>query len=165
MRANTLIYSAVFALLAGGASACSDAATAPEAPSSFASDLTGSTASASGPTGTATVVDTAQRLRCRADNELTEREIARIRALYHAYLDAIAPYRALIDKVNQEAREAAQHGATREEIARILARADEAKETIAALTRRLRAAIYDILYDDRLPCFVVAVPGAALGDK
>ena len=164
MRANTLIYSAMFVLLAGGASACSDAATAPEAPSSFASDLTGSTASASGPTGTATV-DTAQRLRCRADNELTEREIARIRALYHAYLDAIAPYRALIDKVNQEAREAAQHGATREEIARILARADEAKETIAALTRRLRSAIHDILFDDRLPCFVVAVPSAALGDK
>jgi hypothetical protein len=164
MRANALIYSAMFCLLAGGASACSDAATAPEAPSSFSSDLTGGTASASGPTGTATV-DTAQRLRCRADNELTEREIARIRALYHAYLDAIAPYRALIDKVNQEAREAAQHGATREEIAKILARADEAKETIAALTRRLRAAIYDILYDDRLPCFVVAVPSAALGDK
>ena len=117
MRANALIYSAMFGLLAGGASACSDAATAPEAPSSFSSDLTASTASASGPTGTATA-DTAQRLRCRADNELTEREIYRIRALYHAYLDAIAPYRALIDKVNQEAREAAQHGATREEIAK-----------------------------------------------
>ena len=164
MRANTLICSAMIVLLAGGASACSDAATAPESPSSFSSDLTGSTASASGPTGTATV-DTAQRLRCRADNELTEREIARIRALYHAYLDAIAPYLALIDKVNQEAREAAQHGATREEIARILARADEAKETIAALTRRLRSAIHDILFDDRLPCFVVAVPSAALSDR
>jgi hypothetical protein len=165
MRTNTLIHSAMFVLLAGGASACSDAATAPDAPSSLSSDLTGSTASASGPTGAATVVDTAQRLRCRADNELTEREIARIRALYHAYLDAIAPYRALIDKVNQEAREAAQHGATREEIAKILARADEAKETIAALTRRLRSAIHDILFDDRLPCFVVAVPSAALSDK
>ena len=164
MRANTLIYSAVIVLLAGGASACSDAATAPEAPSSFSGDLTGGTASASGPTGTATVVDT-ERLRCRTDNELTEREIARIRALYHAYLDAIAPYLALIDKVNQEAREAAQRGATREEIARILARADEAKETIAALTRRLRAAIHDILYDDRLPCFVVAVESAALADR
>ena len=160
MRANTLIYSAMLGLLVGSASACSDAATAPEAPSSFSSNLAGSTASASGPTGTATV-DSAQRLRCRADNELTEREIARIRALYHASLDAIAPSLALIDKVNQEAREAAQHGATREEIAKILARADEAKETIAALTRRLRAAIHDILYDDRLPCFVVAVPSAA----
>ena len=164
MRANTLIHSAMFVLLAGSASACSDAATAPEAPSSFSSDLAGGAASASGPTGTATVVD-AQRLRCHADNELTEREIAQIRALYHAYLAAIAPYLDLIDKVNQEAREAAQNGATREEIARILARADEAKQHIAALTRRLRAAIADILYDDRLPCFVVAVPGAVLGDK
>lgn len=164
MRANTLIHSAMFVLLAGGASACSDAATAPEAPSSFSSDLTGSAAPASGPTGTTTVVD-AQRLRCRADNELTEREIAQIRSLYHAYLTAIAPYLAIIDKVNQEAREAAQNGATREEIARILARADEAKEHIASLTRRLRAAIADILRDDRLPCFVVAVPGAVLGDK
>jgi hypothetical protein len=157
MRATTLIYSGLFVLLSGGVAACSDAATAPEVPSSFSGDLTGGTASAASPTGTVGGADAAQRLRCRADNDLTEREIAQIRALYNAYLVAIAPDLALIDKVNHEAREALQHGASREEIAAILARASEAKRNVAAATRRLRAAIADILHDDRLPCFVVAV--------
>ena len=156
MRVNSLIYSGLFVLLAGGLGACSGAATAPEAPNSFSSDLTGVAAAGSGPTGTTTGVD-AQRLRCRADNELTEREIAQIRAWYKAYLVAIAPDVALIDKVNQEAREALQNGATREQIAAILAQADEAKRHVAAATRRLRAAIVDILHDDRLPCFVATV--------
>ena len=96
----------------------------------------------------------AQRRSCRADNELTEREIAQIRALYNAYLDAIAPDLRVIDAVNQEARAAAQAGASREKIAAILARADEAKKNVEQATRRLRAAIATILRDDRLPCFV-----------
>ncbi len=154
MRAKSLIYSSLFVILTGGLAACSGAVTAPDIPSEASSDRAGAT------TGTATRPDSAQRLRCRADNDLTEREIARIRALYNAYLVAIAPDVALIDKVNQAAREALQNGASREEIAKILSRADEAKRNVAAATHRLRAAIVDILHDDRLPCFVVVVTPA-----
>ena len=58
----------------------------------------------------------------------------------------------------QEAREAAAAGASRERIQAILARADEAKKHVAEATARLRAAIADILNDDRVPCFVAVDP-------
>ena len=98
--------------------------------------------------------DTAARRRCRADNELSQEQIAKIRALYNAYEEAIADDLRLIAKVTQEAREAAAAGASREEIRQILSRADEAKEHIAEATARLRAAIAEVLGDDRVPCFV-----------
>ena len=102
--------------------------------------------------------DAATRVRCRADSELTEREIAEIRALYNAYLDEIADDLRLIAEVEKEARAAAAAGASRAKIAAILARADGAKKHVAEATARLRAAISEILHDDEPPCFVIIDP-------
>jgi hypothetical protein len=104
------------------------------------------------PTRDPAKVDT-RRTNC--DDGLTPEQIARIRALYNEYLDAIAPYVRLIQEVQQEAREAHQAGASRERIAEILAQADRAKQAIAELTARLRAAIQAITGRNDLPCWVV----------
>ena len=143
----------LLAVLATGLAACDNSLTEPGGPdaSNPASDRV---AAESQPTRPQTL-DTATRHRCRADNELTEREIAEIRALYNAYQDEIADDLRLIAKVEQEAREAAAAGASRRKIAAILARADEAKKHVAEATARLRAAISEILHDDDLPCFVL----------
>lgn len=83
---------------------------------------------------------------CRpGDLRLTEGQIAQIRALQQAFLAAIHDDLAVIKAVVQEAREAAQNGATREEIHAILARADQARENIRQAELRLRQAILDIL--------------------
>ena len=162
MRTYWRAHALMLVLLATGPVACStSSSTQPSAPEFAADDRAGNGAS---PTGRTTPVaaqpDSAQRHACRPDDQLTAREIAQIRALYAAYLDAIAGDLRVIDKVNEEAREAAQAGASRAKIAAILARAVEAKRNIAAATKRLRAAVSDILHDDRLPCFAVPVEPA-----
>ena len=143
----------ILAVLATGIAACDNSLTQPRGldTSSAASDRTPARPQPTRPQ----TPDTATRRRCRADNELTEREIAEIRALYNAYQEEIADDLRLIAKVEQEAREAAAAGASREKIAAILARADEAKKHVAEATARLRAAISEILHDDEPPCFVL----------
>lgn len=80
---------------------------------------------------------------------LTDEQIQQIRALQQAFLEAIKDDLALIRAVVQAAREAAAAGATREEIAAILARADAAKLRIRQAEIRLQAAIDEILTPDQ----------------
>jgi hypothetical protein len=150
----------ILAVLAAGIAGCDNSLTQPRGldASNAASDRTPARPQPTRPQ----TPDTATRRRCRADNELTEREIAEIRALYNAYQDEIADDLRLIAKVEQEAREAAAAGASREKIAAILARADEAKKHVAEATERLRAAISEILHDDEPPCFVLINPTGSL---
>ena len=64
--------------------------------------------------------------------------------------------------VSSSAREAAAAGASREKIAAILARADEAKKHVAEATERLREAISEILDVGEPPCFVLISPTGSL---
>ena len=154
----------ILAVLATGIAACDNSLTQPRGldVSNAASDRAPARPQPTRPQPTRPQTpDTATRHRCRADNELTEREIAEIRALYNAYQDEIADDLRLIAKVEQEAREAAAAGASRDKVAAILARADEAKKHVAEATERLRAAISEILHDDEPPCFVdISATGA-----
>jgi Spy/CpxP family protein refolding chaperone len=89
--------------------------------------------------------------RCRDDDRprLTEEQIAQIRALHQAFQEAMADEIAAIKAAHQAARLAHQNGASREEIAAILA---EVADEIAALRHaehRLREAIQDVLTDDQ----------------
>lgn len=81
--------------------------------------------------------------------ELTEEQIAAIRALHQAFQAEMADEIAAIKAAHQAARAAHQAGATREEIQAILA---EVADEIAALReaeQRLHQAIQDILTDEQ----------------
>jgi Spy/CpxP family protein refolding chaperone len=80
---------------------------------------------------------------------LTEEQIQQIRALQQAFWEAVADDIRLIHAVVKAAREAYAAGATREEIAAILARADEAKANVRQARIRLQEAIAEILTPDQ----------------
>lgn len=153
MRIDFVSRPLVLAALTAGLVACDNSLTQPSGaePGTPAADR-----SPARPQPTRPVrPDTAKRHPCRGDNELTEEQIAAIRALSNAYQEEIADDLRLIAHVEEQAREAAAAGASRDRIAAILAQADEAKRNVAEATQRLRDAITDILHDDRVPCFVV----------
>jgi hypothetical protein len=166
MRIQPWTRGTLFLILAASLAACSDTLTTPSI--ATGDDASGDRTTAGSPARTpeqkpdrpaATPTrdpakdDTVRRANC--DDGLTLEQIARIRALYNEYLDAIAPHIRLIQEVQQEAREAQQAGASRERIAEILAKADRAKQAIAELTARLRNAIQAITGRNDLPCWVV----------
>ena len=76
---------------------------------------------------------------------LTDEQIQQIRALQQAFWNAVRDDIAFIRSVVQEAREALAAGATRDEIAAILARADAAKARVRHAAIRLQEAIDEIL--------------------
>jgi Spy/CpxP family protein refolding chaperone len=80
---------------------------------------------------------------------LTDEQIQQIRALQQAFWNAVKDDIAFIRSVVQEAREALAAGATREEIAAILARADAAKARVRQAAIRLQEAIDEILTPDQ----------------
>jgi len=76
---------------------------------------------------------------------LTEAQLQQIRALQAAFVEAVKPDLALIRQVVQQAHQAAQAGATREEIAAILHQADAARARVHEAELRLHQAIDAIL--------------------
>src|SRR5262245_3972136 len=124
MQLESLKRGLVVAALAVGVVACDNSLTDP-------SRLAEDSLAAADRRPVSVTPKTPERRRCRADNELSQEQIAKIRALYNAYQEEIADDLRLIAKVAQEAREAVAAGASREEIRQILSRADEAKEHIA----------------------------------
>ncbi len=148
MRRNSFLRSIIGTMLVGGLAACEHAPTTPVSADSLASDDRGAAATGRGGT-TVTPADSARI--CKQDElpNLTARQIAQIRALYQAFNDAVAEDLRFIAAVEKAAREAKEAEATAEQVAAILARADEAKRHVAALERRLRAAIADILTPDQ----------------
>ncbi len=84
---------------------------------------------------------------CRPDviSQLTADQITKIRSLKAAFGEAVKGDLETIRKVNEEARAAKQGGASREEVAKILAKADAAMTALAAAEKRLASAILDVL--------------------
>jgi Spy/CpxP family protein refolding chaperone len=76
---------------------------------------------------------------------LTEEQIAKIRALKEAFQEAIADEMAAIKAAHQEAREAHQAGASAEEIRAILASVKDEMEAVRQAEQRLMDAILDVL--------------------
>jgi len=76
---------------------------------------------------------------------LSEEQRRQIHALQEAFLAEIRPDLELIKSVVAEAHHAGRNGASREEIAAILQRADAAKQRIRAAERRLHEAIEALL--------------------
>lgn len=84
---------------------------------------------------------------CRPDvmNQLTAPQVARIRELKGAFGQSVMGFVMTIKKIHEEARAAAQAGASREQVGAILARAEPALEALKAAERRLAASILDVL--------------------
>ena len=77
--------------------------------------------------------------------QLTEEQIAQIRALKQAFAEAVADELAAIKAAHQEAREAKAAGATAEEIRGILASVKDEMEAVREAEIRLHNAIMDVL--------------------
>jgi Spy/CpxP family protein refolding chaperone len=77
--------------------------------------------------------------------QLTEEQIAKIRALKQAFAEAVADELAAIKAAHQEAREAHQAGASAEEIRAILATVKDELEAVRQAEQRLMNAIQDVL--------------------
>jgi len=77
--------------------------------------------------------------------QLTEEQIATIRALKQAFAEAVADELAAIKAAHQEAREAHQAGASAEEIRAILASVKDELEAVRQAEQRLMNAIQDVL--------------------
>ena len=163
MRSDILKRPIISAVLFASLAACAEkSATSPLDAESAAAGDRGVPATTAGVTGQ-TATDSLRV--CKKDEvpDLTERPIAQIRAIYQAFQAAAAEDLTLIAAVEEAARKAQQAGASREEVAKILARADEAKRHLAALEHRARAAINDILTQDqrRHRCVPVLVTPSA----
>lgn len=100
---------------------------------------------------------------CRPDvlSSLRPEQVKQIRELKAAFTEAVKGYIETIRAVHEEARAAAQAGASREEIKRILAKADAAMAAITQAERRLAAAILEVLTPEQKanPCLVRALIG------
>lgn len=92
--------------------------------------------------------------------QLTDRQIAQIRALQEAFMAQVKDDIALIRRVAAEAQQAAQGGAARERIQNILHQADAARERVQQAERRLAAAMDGILTPEQKAgrCFVPGRP-------
>lgn len=77
--------------------------------------------------------------------QLTEEQIAKIRALREAFQESIADEVAAIKAAHQEARAAYQAGASAEEIRAILATVKDEMEAVRQAEQRLMKAIQDVL--------------------
>lgn len=158
MLRTSFFRTIVATLVVGTLAACDQSPVAPTAPDVVAfgesadgrSGRTGGTTAARpGTTGTRVPVDTLRPCRPDETPNLTPEQIEKIRALWAAYNDAVAPLLRYIAEVEQQAREAAANGASRERVEQILAQADAAKREVAKLTARLRDAINDVLSEDQ----------------
>jgi len=160
-----LINRSVLALLFAGAfAACDQAPTAPDLPGvvaldGFDADNRTSGRPATGTTSGRVPVDSLRPCRPDETPSLTPEQIEQIRALWAAYHAEVDPLLRYIAMIEQQAREAKANGASAERVAEILAQADEAKRAVAKATQRLRDAINEILSEDqrRNHC-VIAVP-------
>ena len=81
----------------------------------------------------------------RGPPRLTDEQIAQIRALQHAFQEAMADEFAAIKAAHQQAREAKAAGASAEEIRAILATVKDEMEAIREAEKRLEQAILDVL--------------------
>lgn len=100
---------------------------------------------------------------CRPDvvSKLSAAQVARIRELKSAFGESVKEFHVTIKKVHEEARAAAQAGATREQVAAILARAEPALTALKAAERRLATAILEVLTPEQKAnaCLVKALIG------
>ena len=85
----------------------------------------------------------------RGPPRLTDEQIAQIRALKQAFMEAMADEFAAIKAAHQDAREARQAGATAEEIRAILAGVKDEMEAVRQAEARLQDAIQDVLTPDQ----------------
>lgn len=76
---------------------------------------------------------------------LTEQQSKQIRALQEQFMAAVKPDLELIRSIVQKARDAREAGASREEVARILAAAVEPQRRVTEAEQRLQAAILALL--------------------
>jgi Spy/CpxP family protein refolding chaperone len=81
--------------------------------------------------------------------QLTEEQIAQIRALKQAFAEAIADELAAIKAAHEAARAAKQAGASAEEIRAILASVHDEMKAVREAEQRLEAAILEILTPDQ----------------
>ncbi|HEX6314486.1 MAG TPA: Spy/CpxP family protein refolding chaperone [Gemmatimonadaceae bacterium] len=81
----------------------------------------------------------------RGPPQLTEEQIAQIRALKQAFAEAVKDELAAIKAAHQEAREAKAAGASAEEIRAILASVKDELEAVRRAEHRLEQAILDVL--------------------
>jgi Spy/CpxP family protein refolding chaperone len=77
--------------------------------------------------------------------QLTEAQIAQIRALKQTFAEAVADELAAIKAAHQDARAAKQAGATADEIRAILETVKDEMEAVREAEKRLEAAILDVL--------------------
>lgn len=83
---------------------------------------------------------------CRNDEaKLTDTQIKQIRALKEAFVEATKDELQIIRKAHEEARAALAAGASREEVRKILAKADVAVEALRQAELRLKEAILALL--------------------
>jgi Spy/CpxP family protein refolding chaperone len=81
----------------------------------------------------------------RGPPRLTDQQVAEIRALKQAFVEAVADELAAIKAAHQEARAAKQAGASAEEIRAILASVKDELEAVRQAEARLMSAILDVL--------------------
>ena len=86
---------------------------------------------------------------CDAELRLTEDQARQIRALQDQFIDAVKADVELIRSVAEEAKAAREAGKTRQEVAAILAKANEAHRRVAEAEQRLQAAILALLSPDQ----------------
>ncbi|MBL8980768.1 MAG: hypothetical protein JNL26_01205 [Gemmatimonadetes bacterium] len=93
---------------------------------------------------------------------LTPEQARQIAALKDAFAESVKGHLATIKAVGEEARAAAQAGATREQVNAILRKADAAMAAIQQAERRLAAAILDVLTREQKnnACLVRVLTGA-----
>jgi hypothetical protein len=85
----------------------------------------------------------------RGPPNLTDEQIAKIRALKEAFMEAVADELAAIKAAHQEAREAKQAGASAEEIRAILETVKDEMTALRAAEARLGDAIQEVLTPDQ----------------
>ena len=100
---------------------------------------------------------------CRPDvvNQLSAAQVAQIRELRSAFGESVQGYFETIKQVHEEARAAAQAGATRAQVSAILARAESTLEALRTAERRLAEAILGVLTPEQKAnaCLVRALTG------
>lgn len=82
---------------------------------------------------------------CDATLRLTERQATQIRALQEQFVAAVRADLESIRSIAEEARAAREAGKSRQEVAAILAKANDAQRRVADAERRLQAAILALL--------------------
>jgi Spy/CpxP family protein refolding chaperone len=81
--------------------------------------------------------------------QLTDEQIAKIRALKQAFAESVADELAAIKAAHEDARAAKQAGATAEEIRAILATVQDEMKAVREAEQRLEAAIQEVLTPDQ----------------